>query len=50
MHAAPNNESPVGTMPDAANKKSHENVPIVAQFRASAATHRDIDIVFEPCR
>ena len=48
MHAAPDNECPVGTMPDATHQESHEDIPIISGFAATVATHWDIDVLGKP--
>lgn len=48
MHAAPHDERPVGTMPDAAHQEGHEDIPIVSSFAATVAAQRNVNVLREP--
>ena len=50
MIRAPNNESPIGTMPEAAQKEDHKSVPNDFSFAHSATAQGDINIIPKPSR
>ena len=48
MHATPNDERPVGTMPDTTHQEGHEDIPIVSDLAATVAAQGDVDVLCEP--
>ena len=48
MIGAPSDESPVGSMPQAADKKNDERITDDLRLRAPAAAKRNINVVPEP--
>ena len=48
MEDTPDDECPVGSVPDSAHQERDEDVPVISHLAASAPTKGNIDIVFEP--
>ena len=48
MQESPHNEGPVGSVPNAADKKSDYNVEIVLEFGAMASAETYVDVGGEP--
>ena len=50
MHGSPDNESPVGAMPEATEQKNDAEVAISPQVALSIAAQRNVEVIPEPFR